>query len=57
MMISCTLNMAAALAINPILAVFSLKWGVSLITDAGIAIESLLFSKLVSSYFECLRSA
>jgi hypothetical protein len=41
-MISLTLKMAAERAMEPILAVFSRQWGVSEMTDAGMAIESFL---------------
>ena len=48
-MISLTLKIAAALPINPIFAVFSLRCGVSAITDAGIAIETLSLSVFSAS--------
>jgi hypothetical protein len=46
-MISPILKIAAALPIKPIFEVFSRKWGVSETTEAGIAMESFFFCKLI----------
>jgi hypothetical protein len=48
-MISSTLKIAAARPIKPIFEVFSRKWGVSEITDAGMAIASFFLSMTLSA--------
>ena len=50
MMISSMLKMAAALPIWPIFEVFSRRWGVSEMTDVGMAIDFFFFSMFCASF-------